>query len=242
MDDKNEQEKKSNTGSWASCLVTLIVLAVIAGFIISLVMHIYWLTVMIAGCFLLALDSILLIGEFEKKRKRNFIFPLIILAAGVCAVICGIMLKIDPDGFKEFALKYAPLAGLLLFLFSGIGIILSALTESTRKRSFCTEKVMGVCVDLQVGLTASSGHRRSRVPIYEFYYAGGTHRIVESTYSNFANPQIGEKREIYVDTESLDEIYEPIRSRKLNIMTCGLGICFAAMSLLGFIMVYVVQY
>lgn len=72
MDDKNEQEKKSNTGSWASCLVTLIVLAVIEGFIISLVIHIYWLTVMIAGCFLLALDSILLIGEFEKKTKKKF--------------------------------------------------------------------------------------------------------------------------------------------------------------------------
>ncbi len=103
------------------------------------------------------------------------------------------------------------------------------------------EKVMGVCVDLQVGLTASSGRRRSHVPIYEFYYAGETHRIAESTYSNFANPQIGEKREIYVDTESLDEIYEPIRSRKLNIMTCGLGICFAAMALLGLFMVYVVE-
>ncbi len=36
------------------------------------------------------------------------------------------------------------------------------------------------------------------VPIYEFYYAGETHCIAESTYSNFANPQIGEKREIYV--------------------------------------------
>lgn len=238
---KKEQEKKSNTGIWASCLVTLIVLAVIAGFIISLVTHIYWLTVMIAGCFLLVPDSILLIEEFEKQRKRNFIFPLIIFAAGGCAVICGIMVKIDPDGFKDFALNNTPLAVLLLFLCSGIGIIVSALTEPTRKRRYCTEKVMGVCVDLQVGLTASSGHRRSRVPIYEFYYAGETHRIAESTYSNFANPQIGEKREIYVDTESLDKIYEPIRSRKLNIMTCGLGICFAAMALLGLFMVYVVE-
>lgn len=241
MNDKNEREKKSNKRIWLSCLVTLIVLTVIAGFIISLVTHIYWLTVTIAGCFLLSLDSILLIGEFEKQRKRNFTFPLIILVAGVCAVICGIMLKIDPDGFKNFALKYTPLAGLLLFLFSGIGIILSALTEPTRKRRYCTEKVTGVCVDFQVSLTASRGRRRSRAPIYEFYYAGETHRIVESTYSNFANPQIGEEREIYVDTESLDEIYEPIRSRKLSIMTCGLGICFVAMALLGLIMGYVVK-
>lgn len=236
MDNKNEQEKKSDKGVWASCLVTLIVLAVIAGFIISLVTHIYWLTVMIAGCFLLSLDSILFIGEFEKQRKRNFLFPFIIFAAGVCAVICGIMLRIDPDGFKDFALKYTPFAVLILFLFSGIGIILSALTEPMRKRRYCTEKITGVCVDLQVGITASSGRHRSHVPIYEFYYAGGTHRIAESTYSNFANPQIGEKREIYVDTESLDEIYEPIRSRKLNIMTCGLGVCFVAMVLLGLIM------
>lgn len=205
MNDKNEREKKSNKRIWLSCLVTLIALTVIAGFIISLVMHIYWLTVTIAGCFLLSLDSILLIGEFEKQRKRNFTFPLIILAAGVCAVICGIMLKIDPDGFKNFALKYTP------------------------------------CVDFQVSLTASRGRRRSRAPIYEFYYAGETHRIAESTYSNFANPQIGEEREIYVDTESLDEIYEPIRSRKLSIMTCGLGICFVAMALLGLIMGYVVK-
>lgn len=99
----------------------------------------------------------------------------------------------------------------------------------------------GVCVDLQVGLTASSGHRISHAPVYEFFYAGGTHRIVESTYSNFANPQIGERREIYVDTVTLDEIYEPIRVCKLNKMTCGLGICFAAAALLGLVMVYVVK-
>lgn len=150
-------------------------------------------------------------------------------------------MKIVPDGFKDFALKYTPLAALLLFLFIGIGFILSAFTEPMRKRRYCTEKVTGVCVDLQVSLTASSGRRRSHVPIYEFYYAGETHRIAENTYSNFADPQIGEKREIYVDTVTLDEIYEPIRACKLNKMTCGLGICFAAAALLGLIMVYVVK-
>ncbi len=64
MDDKNEVEQKSKKGVLLSCLVMLIVLVLIAGFIISLVTHIYWLTVMIAGGFLLSLDSILLIGEF----------------------------------------------------------------------------------------------------------------------------------------------------------------------------------
>lgn len=64
---------------------------------------------------------------------------------------------------------------------------------------------------------------------------------VESAYSNFANPQIGKKRKIYVETESLDEIFELIHSYKLNITTCGLGICVVAMALLGLFMAYVVE-
>lgn len=33
-------------------------------------------------------------------------------------------------------------------------------------------------------------------------------------------------------------VYEPIRARKLGKMTCGLGICIAAMALFGIIGLY----
>lgn len=233
-------DKKSNTNLWLSFLVTFIVLALMAGFVISLIKHVYWLAVIIAGCFLLSLDIIMFIGEFEKERKRNFAFPVIICVAGICAVACGIMLKIDPDGFIKFALANAPLAAMLLFFVAGIGMIWAAVTEPTRKRRYCTEMVRGVCVELKVSL--SSSHRnRSYAPVYEFYFAGETRRIAESGYANFGNPQIGEEREIYLDTESLDEFYEPIRAAKMNKMTCGLGIAFAVAAVLGLIMMYVVK-
>lgn len=148
------------------------------------------------------------------------------------------ILKTDPDGLKRFLDENVPLACLLLFLIAGIALILHALTEPRRKRRYCTEKVMGTCVELQRGYT-HKGYR-AFAPVYEFNYAGEVHRIAESSYSRFANPKIGEEREIYVDVEAFDEIYEPIRTRRFGRMYCGLGICFVAMSLLGFIMVYVI--
>ncbi len=78
-------------------------------------------------------------------------------------------------------------------------------------------------------------------PIYEFYYEGGLYRITENIFTNFGNPKLDDERELYVDTESLDQIYEPIRADVINKMTGILGGIFAAMSLFDLYMVYVVN-
>ena len=52
------------------------------------------------------------------------------------------------------------------------------------------------------------------------------------------NPPEGEKRELYVDTETMDEIYEPIRAGKFRKFTYGLGVCFIIFPILGLIVMY----
>lgn len=240
-DTKNNSTKGSNANLVLSFLVTLIVIGLIIGFIISLVKHTYWLTVVTAGCFLLSLDSILFMSELEKKRKRSFVFPFIILFVGICTVICGIILKADPESFKRIALKYAPYAVLLLFVLIGLLLIVSAFTEPKRMLRYCTEKVTGVCVDYKMSISANSNRNMSRAPVYEFSYNGETRRIAESTFSNFANPQIGDEREIYIDAESLDEVYEPIRAAKLSKFTCLIGMLFAAAALFGLVMTLILR-
>ena len=228
-DTKNNSTKGSNAILVLSFLVTLIVIGLIIGFIISLVKHTYWLTVVTAGCFLLSLDSILFMSELEKKRKRSFVFPFIILFVGICTVICGIILKAEPY------------AVLLLFVLIGLLLIVSAFTEPKRMLRYCTEKVTGVCVDYKMSISANSNRNMSRAPVYEFSYNGETRRIAESTFSNFANPQIGDEREIYIDTESLDEVYEPIRAAKLSKFTCLIGMLFAAAALFGLVMTLILR-
>ena len=101
---------------------------------------------------------------------------------------------------------------------------------------YCTEKVMGVCVDYKMSIASGSNRNMSRAPIYEFSYNGETHRIAENTFSNFANPQVGDEREIFIDPESLDEIYEPVRAAQLSKITCIIGIIFSAVALFGLVM------
>lgn len=218
-----------------SFLVTLITLAVIAGFIITLVTHTYWLSLIIAGCIILILESFFGVIELKKTRKQKILFPIVNGIVGLCFVISGMILKTDPDGLTKFFDENVPLACLLLFLIAGIALILHALTEPRWKRRYCTEKVTGTCVELQRGYT-HKGYKAS-APVYEFNYAGGVHRIAESSYSRFANPKIGEEREIYVDVEAFDETdtQPAIHSTK----PAG-SYRFVAMSLVGFIMVYVV--
>lgn len=54
--------------------VTLILLAVIAGFIITLVTHTYWLSLIIAGCIILILESFFGVIELKKQESGRFYF------------------------------------------------------------------------------------------------------------------------------------------------------------------------
>ncbi len=54
------------------------------------------------------------------------------------------------------------------------------------------------------------------------------------------NPEIGEVRESYVNAVSLNEIYEPVRATKLNILNYVLGFSFAGAALLGIVLGYLV--
>ena len=75
-------------------------------------------------------------------------------------------------------------------------------------------------------------------PIYKFYLGEEEYCIAEKSYSRFFNPPEGEKRELYVDTETMDEIFEPIRAGKLRKFTYGLGFCFTVIPIVGLIMMY----
>ncbi len=215
-------------------LLTAGVLGLIAGFVISLVIHAYWLSLVLFGSFLLLLDGIMWHGELTKTRKRSFVFPLLILAAGGCALLCGVLLKTAPEALAAFFDAYAPDIIFLLLLAAGAFIILCALTEPKRKLRYCTEQVTAVCTELR-----SNG--KNDAPVYTFYYAGGEHQIAESTYTNYANPEIGETREIYIDPVSLDELYEPVRAKAVRRFSYVFGGCFVVLTLIGIFMMHVVS-
>ena len=76
---------------------------------------------------------------------------------------------------------------------------------------------------------------------YEFHFGEEMHYVAERKFSRFANPQEGEKRELYVDAETMDEIYEPIRAGRLRISVYARGLCLVAVSIIGLYMMYVVR-
>ena len=242
MDDefgtKKQKKRESLRKVVVDSFLTLVVIVLIVGFMLAFVKHIYWLATIIGGAFLLVIDIVMFTREFEKERKRNFLLPIITCIIGIVMVLCGTMLKKNPEMVKALILKHALLFGMLLLLSIGVGLLLYAITEPRRKRRYCTLRVFGECVGFKTKFSSSRGGHRVHTPIYKFYFGEEEYCVAEKSYSGFFNPPEGEKRELYVDTETMDEIFEPIRAGKLRKFTYGLGVCFIIFPILGLIVMY----
>lgn len=242
MDDefgtKKQKKRESLRKVVVDSFLTLVVIVLIVGFMLAFVKHIYWLATIIGGAFLLVIDIVMFTREFEKERKRNFLLPIITCIIGIVMVLCGTMLKKNPEMVKVLILKHALLLGMLLLLSIGVGLLLYAITEPRRKRRYCTLRVFGECVGFKTKFSSSRGGHRVHTPIYKFYFGEEEYYVAEKSYSGFFNPPEGEKRELYVDTETMDEIFEPIRAGKLRKFTYGLGVCFIIFPILGLIVMY----
>jgi len=234
----NQQKRESPLKIVVDSFLTLVVIVLIVGFMLALVKHIYWLVTIIGGAFLLVIDIVMFTREFEKERKRNFLLPMITCIIGIVMVLCGTMLRKDPVWVKAFVMKYALLFAMLLLLSIGVGLVLFAITEPRRKRRYCTVRVFGECVGFRTRFSSSRGGHRVHAPVYKFYIGEEEYCITENVYSRFSNPQEGEKRELFVDMETMDEIFEPIRSGKLRKFIYGLGFCFTVVAIMGLIMMY----
>lgn len=225
-------EHQSNTGFLLkNILLMLLVLGLIAGFVISLVTHTYWVTLLTAGGFLLLLDAVLWSTELEKTRKRSLLFPLLLLAAAVLLIVCGILMKTVPDQLASFFETYAPDCVMLLCAAVGAGIITAALTEPKRKLLVCTEPVTAVCSEL---LPHQNKSGRTYAPVYEFQLNGKTCRVADTLFTASGNPEPGETRQIYADPVSADEIYDPARSANARKWLYVFGICLIALPLFCF--------
>ena len=235
---KNQKKRESLLKVVVDSFLTLVVIVLIVGFMLAFVKHIYWLATIIGGAFLLVIDIVMFTREFEKERKRNFLLPIIMCIIGIVMVLCGTMLKKDPEMLKTFVSKHILLLGMLLLLSIGVGLLFYAITEPRRKRRYCTLRVFGECCGFATKFSSSRGGHRVHAPIYKFYLGEEEYCIAEKSYSRFFNPPEGEKRELYVDTETMDEIYEPIRAGKLRKFTYGLGGCFIIFPILGLIVMY----
>ncbi len=235
---KNPKKRESLLKVFVDSFLTLVVIVLIVGFLFTLEKHIYWLTVIIGGAFLLVIDIVMFAREFEKDRKRNFLLPVITCLIGSVTAFCGAMLKKDPEMVKAFVSKHILLLGMLLLLSIGVGLLFCAITEPRRKKRYCTVRVFGECCGFATKFSSSRGGHRVHAPIYKFHFGEEEYCIAEKSFSRFFNPLEGEKRELYVDTETMDEIYEPIRAGKLRKFTYGLGFCFTVIPIVGLIMMY----
>ena len=234
----NQRKEESPLKIVVDSFLTLVVIVLIVGFLFTLEKHMYWLAIIIGGAFLLVIDIVMFAREFEKERMRNFLLPIITCIMGSVMVLCGTMLKKDSEMVKAFILDHILLLVMLLLLSIGVGLLFYAITEPRRNRRYCTVRVFGECCGFATKFSSSRGGHRVHSPIYKFHFGEEEYCVADKTFSRYANPQEGEKRELYVDTETMDEIYEQIRSGKLRKFTYGLGFCFIVVAIMGLIMMY----
>lgn len=236
----NEQKQEYPLKIVVDSFLTLVVIVLIVGFLLAFAKRIYWLMVISGGAVLLVVDLVMFMREFEKDRKRYFLLPIITCFIGIVTVLCGVMLKKDIAWLKAFVMKYGLLFAMLLLFGVGAGMLIFAITEPNRKRRYCTVRVFGECVGFSTKFSSSGGGHRVHAPIYKFFFGEEEYFVEEKAFSRYANPQEGEKRELFVDTETMDEIFEPIRAGKLRISVYARGLCLVAVSMIGLYMMYVV--
>lgn len=155
-----------------------------------------------------------------------FVFSIV----GFFMMACGFLWQIGADAMRDWVANMVPLLLLGLFLVVGILIVISALIGKNRQ-SQCTIAVVGKCVEVK-WTYRSSGDSGTMFycPVYEYTYNGQIYTGCEEVYVAENGVAEGEYREIFINPEQPEQIYEKGRGEAANTILLCLGLLFIAMS------------
>ncbi len=142
-------------------------------------------------------------------------FGLVPLFVGLGILSCVGINALGTEQIKSiFTEKVLALSfGTLLFLASGICLLVIPKSIKKRKIKRCTKAIQAECVGFEEEYSSSKMSRTILyAPIWKFYYNREFHTYCDNVFSNFALPQCGDTIELYINPKNLEDIYIPTQS------------------------------
>lgn len=173
--------------------------------------------------------GIMVVKKEIKEGLRQpvfFVFPVV----GFFMALCGFLWQTGTDEVKYGVLNSVPLLILGLFLFVGILVVVTVLRNMYRNQR-CTIAVLGKCVEVKCTYSSSgSSGAMFYCPVYEYAYNGRFYTGCEEVYVAEDCVAEGEYREIFINPEQPEQIFERGRGESANIILLCLGLFFIAVS------------
>ena len=209
-------------------------------FVLSLAGMIYFsnqgkgaIAVAIVGQYFLVFGVIAILAGIKSKNFNpiTLVFPLV----GIGMIAGGFIYQYGSEAVIAYVEKILPDLFLLIFLATGVILLVYTYLSNQRKKSSCSYVISATCVDVLV--ERHKGHRNI-CPVYEVYFRDETIRLCDHVYTNVSRIEIGEHRELNINPDNPTEFYEE-KVRKTEAMVLYfLGGSFTAVSLLALYMVH----
>lgn len=209
-------------------MIAFLVLAIVI--IIAAKMNCGWLMELTMGIMFSYVSVRILTKDIKAGKGASYI-PVIAGICGVGMLALGIFTLFGTEEMKVAFDSYSDIFLCSTMLIVGAGMIIGNIISRCSAKKKYTYAVQAKCIQL---LSPRDGHNvpRRLSPVYEFYYNGKTHRVMNSSFSNRGNPRAGEVREIFINPENLDGYYDPKRSNAISIGIALIGCFFIVMTVL----------
>ncbi len=219
---QQKPEKPKYTAKEKRGCIVLAVILLIVLLIAHKILHTKWMAACAFGTMFL-FCGIAIAKQERKSPKPQWRLPVLCFSISAVSIVSG-FLQLLSSVFHIEVLpndkRFGDCTTAVLFLAAGIGILAYLAAGLVHKKRYCTERVEALCTDLI--------RKRSRhivyTPVYEYFYGGTTHQVHDTTASDFANPNIGDTRFIYIDPEHHDEMLDPKRQLRVVLLPAVLAL------------------
>lgn len=232
-----ENKKTGGTGGIVFSVIFLI------WFMVSLVGMVYFskeknggMALVIAGQYFLVFGLIAVVSGIKSKTFQPIvlIFPLV----GLGMMAGGYVLMVGNQKALAMMEYYLPYLFLGVFFVVGASVVVSATCKHRKRLRDCDYVITATCVEI-----ASRWHKGKRTfcPIYEIYFREQNIRLCSHTYSSANRMEVGERKELHINSENPEEFYEETEEKQFLTIALIIGIMFMGMSGLALFMMLWMQ-
>lgn len=180
------------------------------------------------GQFLLLIPILFITGDM----KRNLLNSVVTFC---CLIFCAFLFFLTwlnvfaSNDFRtkieETMDKHSSLIFSLVFLFFGLGSIITHIIHIIGKKKRCTHLITATVIGLK---EHNSSDSTTYSPIYQFWFNGAEYTVTGGSSRNFALPKVGSQKELHINPETPTDFYDPSIANHIFILFMGISFSYFA--------------
>ncbi|MBQ7833126.1 MAG: hypothetical protein IJ336_06070 [Lachnospiraceae bacterium] len=192
------------------------------------------LTIAVFGQYFLVFGIMAMVSGIKNKNFNPIVLVPVIV--GIAAIVISFIYQFGSDVVLTFVEEHLPTLFLGAFFIAGIFMLAGAFRSLVVRRLRCKESVVATCVDVWERYTDGGALRYC--PVYEAYYNNQKIILCNHIYRKTSDVYVGDIRDICINPENPQEIYEGHTEQGVGLILAVLGTVFILMSSMGIYMYY----